>query len=107
MIYAVLATILNLVPCIFRSGRILTEYYGVLRDHVSDLLSHNALRPLKIIDPYLVKQQERMTNAQLLMYGPKHLEQNFLSFFSFFLNMKVILGWIQITTTVSLDLAGF
>ena len=51
----------------------------VLSDHVSDLLSHIALRPLKIIEPYLV-EQERMANAQLLMYGSKHLEQNFFFF---------------------------
>jgi hypothetical protein len=74
---------------IFRSGRILAEYYGVLSYHVSDLLSRIALRLLKIIEPYLV-EQERMANAELLMYGSKHLEQNF--FFLFFLNMKVILG---------------
>ena len=61
---------------IFRSGGILTEYPIVLSDHVSDLLSHIALRLLKIIEPYLV-EQERMANAQLLMYGSKHLEQNF------------------------------
>ena len=72
---------------IFRSGRILTEYYGVLSDHVTDLLSHIALRLLKIIEPYLV-EQERMANAQLLMYGSKHLEQNF---FFFFLKKKSVL----------------
>ena len=50
----------------------------VLTDHVSDLLSHNAVknRVLKIIEPYLV-EHERMANAQLLVYGSKHLEQNF------------------------------
>jgi hypothetical protein len=32
------------------------------------LLSREALRRLKIIEPYLV-EQERMANAQLLMYG--------------------------------------
>ena len=52
----------------------------VLSDHVRDLLSHIALRLLKIIEPYSV-EQERMANAQLLMYGSKHLEQNFFSFF--------------------------
>ena len=55
------------------------EYYGVLTDHVSDLLSHIALQLLKLIEPYLV-EQERMANAQLLMYGSKHLEQNFFFF---------------------------
>ena len=40
------------------------------------LLSRIALRLIKIIEPYLV-EQERMANAQLLMYGSKHLEQNF------------------------------
>ena len=54
----------------------ITEYYGVLSNHGRDLLSHIALRLLKIIEPYLV-EQERMANAQLLMYGSKHLEQNF------------------------------
>ena len=39
------------------------------------LLSRIALRPLKIVEPYLV-EQERMANAQLLRYGSKHLEQN-------------------------------
>ena len=48
----------------------------VLSDHVSDLLSHIALRLLKLIEPYLV-EQERMANAQLLGYGSKHLRQNF------------------------------
>ena len=48
----------------------------VLSDHGSDILSHIALRQLKIIEPYLV-EQERMANAQLMMYGSKHLEQNF------------------------------
>ncbi len=43
------------------------------------LLSRIALRLLKIIEPYLVKQN-RMANAQLLMYGSKHLEQNFFVF---------------------------
>ena len=57
----------------------------VLSHHVTDLLSHIALRLLKIIEPYLV-EQERMANAQLLMYGSKHLEQNF-----FFLKKKSFL----------------
>ena len=52
----------------------------VLSHHVTDLLSHIALRLLKIIEPYL-GEQERMANAQLLMYGSKHLEQNFFFFF--------------------------
>ena len=52
---------------IFRSDGILTEYRVVLSDHASDLLSHIALRLVKIIEPYLV-EQDRMTNAQLLMY---------------------------------------
>ena len=60
---------------IFRSGRILSEYYALLSDHVTDLLSHIALRLLKIIEPYLV-ELERMANAQLLVYGSKHLGQN-------------------------------
>ena len=60
----------------------------VLTDHVSDLLeflSHIALRLLKIIEPYLefLVEQERMAHAQLLVYGSKHLEQNFV-FFLFF-----------------------
>jgi hypothetical protein len=46
------------------------------------LLSRNALRLLKIIEPYLV-EQERMANAQPLMYGSKHLGQNFFFFFVF------------------------
>ena len=50
-------------------------------DHVSDLSSHNALRLLKIIEPYLV-EQECMANAQLLMCGSKHLGQNFFLCFS-------------------------
>ena len=54
----------------------------VLSHHVTDLLSHIALRLLKIIEPYLV-EQERMANAQLLMYGSKHLEQNFFLLFFF------------------------
>ena len=58
---------------IYRSGGILTEYRVVLTDHANDLLSHIALRLVKIIEPCLV-EQERMTNAQLLMYGSKHLE---------------------------------
>ena len=37
---------------------------------------------INIIEPYLV-EQERMANAQLLMYGSKHLEQNFFLFFFF------------------------
>ena len=53
----------------------------VLTDHANDLLSHIALRLVKIIEPCLV-EQERMTNAQLLMYGSKHLKQNFFLFFS-------------------------
>jgi hypothetical protein len=40
------------------------------------LLSRIALRPLKIIEPYLV-EQNRMANAQLLGYGSKNLGQNF------------------------------
>jgi hypothetical protein len=40
-----------------------------------DLLSHIAFRLLICFGPYLVKE-ERMANAQLLMYGSKHLEQN-------------------------------
>ena len=48
----------------------------VLTDHASDLLSHIALRLVNTIEPYLV-EQERMTNAQLLMYGAKHLGQKF------------------------------
>ena len=40
------------------------------------LLSHNALRLLKIIETYLV-EQNRMANAQLLWYGSRHLGQNF------------------------------
>ena len=59
----------------------------VLSHHVTDLLSHIALRLLKIIEPYLV-EQERMANAQLLMYGSKHLEQNF-----FFFNTKTARKW--------------
>ena len=55
----------------------------VLSHHVTDLLSHIALRLLKIIEPYLV-EQERMATAQLLGYGSKHLEQNFFLFFFFF-----------------------
>ena len=39
------------------------------------LLSHIALRLLKIIEPYLV-EQERMANAQLLRYGSKQTDQN-------------------------------
>ena len=54
----------------------------VLSHHVTDLLSHIALRLLKIIEPYLV-EQERMANAQLLVYGSKHLEQNFFFLFVF------------------------
>ena len=56
-----------------------TEYPMVPNDHVSDLLPHIALRLLKSIGPYFV-EQERMANAQHLMYGSKHLEQNFFSF---------------------------
>jgi hypothetical protein len=40
------------------------------------LLSRNALRLLKIIQPYLV-EQERMANAQFLRCGSKYLGQNF------------------------------
>jgi hypothetical protein len=39
------------------------------------LLSRFALRLLKIIEPYLLKQ-ERMANAQLLRYGSKQTDQN-------------------------------
>ena len=83
---------------IFRSCRILTEYYALLSDHVTDLcvLSHNdALRLLKIIEPYLV-EQERMANAQLLMYGSKHLEQNFF----FFLRKKVFYYYLGLLSTM-------
>jgi hypothetical protein len=52
----------------------------VLSEHVSDLLSHNALRLVKLIEPYLV-EQERMADAQLLMYGSELLEQNFFFYF--------------------------
>ena len=38
------------------------------------LLSRNALRLIKIIEPYLV-EQERMAEAQLLRYGPKQTSQ--------------------------------
>ena len=51
----------------------------MLIDHVSDLLSHIALRLLKIIELKIV-DQKRMANAQLLVYGSKHLEQNFFLF---------------------------
>ena len=51
----------------------------MLSEHVSDLLSHNALRLVKLIEPYLV-EQERMADAQLLMYRSKHLQQNFFVF---------------------------
>jgi hypothetical protein len=34
-----------------------------------------------------------MANAQLLMYGSKHLEKNFFKYV--FLNMKVILGLLS------------
>ena len=64
----------------------------MLSEHVSDLLSHNALRLVKLIEPYLV-EQERMADAQLLMYRSKHLQQNFFVFV--FLNMKVILGLLS------------
>ena len=40
---------------------------------------HIALRLFIFFEPYLV-EQERMANAQLLMYGSKHLEQNFFFF---------------------------
>jgi hypothetical protein len=43
---------------------------------LSIILSHIALRLLLFFEPYLV-EQERMANVQLLMYGSKHLEQNF------------------------------
>ena len=54
-----------------------------------DLLSHIALRLLIFFEPYLVKQ-ERMANAQLLMYGSEHLvlEQNFFSVFVFLNNCE-------------------
>ena len=64
---------------IFRSDRILTEYYGVL----SDLLSRIALRLIKIIEPYLV-EQERMANAQLLMYAMGRSIWSRISFFILF-----------------------
>ena len=44
------------------------------------MISHCSSNVL-FFEPYLV-EQERMVNAQLLMYGSKHLEQNF--YFLFF-----------------------
>jgi hypothetical protein len=41
-------------------------------------LSRNALRLLKIVEPYLV-EQERMANAQLLRYGSKQTHQKSLN----------------------------
>jgi hypothetical protein len=38
------------------------------------ILSRIALRPLKIIEPYLV-EQERMAYVQLLRYGSKQTDQ--------------------------------
>jgi hypothetical protein len=67
---------------IYRSGGILIEYHVVLTNHASDLLSHIALRLVNTIEPYLV-EQERMTNAQLLMYESKHMGQNFFYFMFF------------------------
>ena len=55
----------------------------VLKRYLLTVLSRNALRVLKIIEPYLVEQQ-RMADAQLLRYGWKHLGQNFDSFFIVF-----------------------
>ena len=67
---------------IFKSDRILTEYHGVLSGPCSDLLSRIAIRLVKIIEPYMyLVEHERMANAQLLMYGSKHLKQNFFFFF--------------------------
>ena len=45
----------------------------------SRIQEHIALRLFIFFEPYLV-EQERMANAQLLMYGSKHLEQNFFFF---------------------------
>jgi hypothetical protein len=80
----------NLV-CIFTSVRILTEYYGVLSDPGIALSSRIPLGSSSCFDsskllkhsPYLLVEQERMANAQLLMYGSKHLEPKFFFFFYF------------------------
>ena len=49
-----------------------------------------ALRLLKIIEPYFV-QHERMSNAELLIYGSKHLEQN--SFFYCLKNLDIFFNF--------------
>ena len=52
-----------------------TPWYSAVQDG-SRIQEHIALRLFIFFEPYLV-EQERMANAQLLMYGSKHLEQNF------------------------------
>ena len=56
-----------------------TPWYSAVQDG-STLQERIALRLFIFFQPYLV-EQERMANAQLLMYGSKHLEQNFYFFF--------------------------
>jgi hypothetical protein len=57
-----------------------TPWYSAVQDG-SRIQEHIALRLFIYFEPYLV-EQERMATAQLLMYGSKHLEQNFFFFFS-------------------------
>jgi hypothetical protein len=65
--YYVLVVNLALLEYLYTTG-----YFKTI-----SIIAHTAvaLRPLKIVEPYLV-EQERMANAQLLRYGSKHLEQN-------------------------------
>jgi hypothetical protein len=69
--------------CTVRYSSVYTQLYQlcsstcIQRDILKRyLLSRNALRLLKIIEPYLV-EPERMANAQLSRYGSEHLGQNF------------------------------
>ena len=55
-----------------------TPWYSAVQDG-SRIQEHIALRLFIFFEPYLV-EQECMANAQLLMYGSKHLEQNFFFF---------------------------
>jgi hypothetical protein len=52
-----------------------SPWYSAVQDG-SRIQEHIAVRLFIFFEPYLV-EQERMANAQLLMYGSKHLEHNF------------------------------
>ena len=55
-----------------------TPWYSAVQDG-SRIQEHIAVRLFIFFEPYSV-EQERMANAQLLMYGSKHLKRNFFFF---------------------------